>query len=324
MFRHSSLRDPLHARLRRLTASVTTGGMMLVGMSLVLEYVVRPGDTLSEIAVRHDTTVEALVARNGLDGSGDRIVAGDPLDIPAAHERATRASRAASQASRASRGGDRVSPDRRRIVRYTVRPGDTPSGLAVRFRAWTAEIIERNGSVLRAGGEIEIPVVVAAAARDRRTAAPDPAPRADTGTATTSTDSPSRATVRRVITATARRHGVDPDLALAVSWQESGWQMDRVSSAGAVGAMQVMPSTGRWMSDVVGRTLHLRDLRDNVTAGVMLLGILEDRASARVAVAGYYQGLAGVRRQGMYQDTKRYVANVLALQRQFERGDYPA
>ena len=321
MFRHSSLRDPLHARLRRLTASVTTGGMMLVGMPLALEYVVRPGDTLSEIAVRHDTTVEALVARNVLDRSGDRIVAGESLDIPAAHGRA---SRAAGRASRTSRGGDRVSPDARRIVRYTVRPGDTPSGLAVRFHAWTAEIIERNGSVLRAGEEIEIPVVVAAAARDRRTATPDPAPRADTGTATTSTDSPSRATVRRVITATARRHGVDPDLALAVSWQESGWQMDRVSSAGAVGAMQVMPSTGRWMSDVVGRTLHLRDLQDNVTAGVILLGILEDRASARVAVAGYYQGLAGVRRHGMYQDTKRYVANVLALQRQFERGDYPA
>jgi len=317
MFRDSSLRDPLQARLRRLTASVTTGGMMLVGMPLALAYVVRPGDTLSEIAVRHDTTVEALVARNGLDGSGDRIVAGESLDIPAAHERASRT-------SRASRGGDRVSPDKRRIVRYTVRPGDTPSGLAVRFHAWTAEIIERNGSVLRAGEEIEIPVVVAAAARDRRTSAPDPAPRADSGASTTPTARPSRATVRRVITATSRRHGVDPDLALAVSWQESGWQMDRVSSAGAVGAMQVMPSTGRWMSDVVGRTLHLRDLQDNVTAGVILLGILEDRAPARVAVAGYYQGLAGVRRHGMYDDTKRYVANVLALQRQFERGDYPA
>ncbi len=100
--------------------------------------------------------------------------------------------------------------------------------------------------------------------------------------------------------------------------------MGRVSSAGAVGAMQVMPSTGRWMSDVVGQKLHLRDLQDNVTAGVILLGILEDRAPARVAVAGYYQGLAGVRRHGMYRDTKRYVANVLALQRQFEQGDYPA
>jgi hypothetical protein len=43
-----------------------------------------------------------------------------------------------------------------------------------------------------------------------------------------------------------------------------------------------------------------------------------------VAVAGYYQGLAGVRRHGMYDDTRRYVANVLALRRQFERGRYPA
>jgi LysM repeat protein len=322
MHRLSLTPKPLHERLRRLTVSVTTGGVMLVGMPLALEYVVRPGDTLSEIAVRHDTTVEALVDRNGLDRGGDRIVAGESLDIPAAHGRT----------SRESRGSDRVSPDERRIVRYTVRPGDTPSGLAVRFHAWTAEIIERNGSVLRAGEEIEIPVVVAAARSARRTAAsddktapaPDDATAPEPDAARPTGSSPSRATVRRVITATARRHGVDPDLALAVSWQESGWQMDRVSSARAVGAMQVIPSTGRWMSSLVGRELRLRDLQDNVTAGVMLLGILEDRAPTRAAVAGYYQGLAGVRRHGMYQDTKRYVANVLALQRQFERGEYPA
>jgi soluble lytic murein transglycosylase-like protein len=327
MQRLSLTPKPLHERLRRLTASVTTGGVMLVGMPLALEYVVRPGDTLSEIAVHHDTTVGALVDRNGLDRGGDRVVAGESLDIPAAHGRTTRE----------SRGDEQVNPDARRIVRYTVRPGDTPSGLAVRFHAWTAEIVERNGSVLRAGEQIEIPVVVAAARSARRTAASDGAPAPAPDAAPPSTDrsphaspapstgsSPSRATVRRVITATARRHGVDPELALAVSWQESGWQMDRVSSARAVGAMQVIPSTGRWMSSLVGRKLRLGDLQDNATAGVMLLGILEDRAPTRAAVAGYYQGLAGVRRHGMYDDTKRYVANVLALQRQFERGEYPA
>ena len=38
----------------------------------------------------------------------------------------------------------------------------------------------------------------------------------------------------------------------------------------------------------------------------------------------YYQGLAGVRKYGMYDDTKRYVANVLYLKRRFEQGNYPA
>jgi len=291
---------------------------MLLGMPVALDYVVRPGDTLSEIAQRHDTSVERLVARNELHRSGDQVVAGQTLHIPAAH------GRPASSGS-AGHGGP-ISPDARKIVRYTVRPGDTPSGLAVRFRAWTDEVIERNGAVLHVGEQVEIPVVLAAVARDRR-ATPAraggsqgsgraAAPRSDTG--------PSRATVRRVIAATARRHGVDPDLALAVSWQEAGWQMHHVSSAKAIGAMQILPSTGDWMSDVVGRDLDLRDLRDNATAGVVLLDLLEQQAaSTRRAVAGYYQGLAGVRRHGMYDDTKRYVANVMALQGRFERGEYP-
>jgi len=34
-------------------------------------------------------------------------------------------------------------------------------------------------------------------------------------------------------------------------------------------------------------------------------------------VAGYYQGLSSVRKNGMYSDTKRYVANVLYLKHRF-------
>lgn len=343
-----------HDRLVRATASTTAGGVMLVGLPVALDYVVRPGDTLSEIAERHDTSVGRIVARNDLHRSGDRIVAGQSLTIPGRHAAKRKAHRPARHRPVRHR---RISPDKRRIVRYTVRPGDTPSGLAVRFHAWTAELIERNGSVLRVGERIEIPVVVAAAVKARRERAHRTSrsrghDSARHGSARTDKrtekkrssrpgkkrsahptkhrphrprhDRPSRARVRQVVAATARRHGVDPQLALAVSWQESGWQMHRRSSAGAIGAMQVMPATGRWMSTVIGRPLHLRDLKDNATAGVVLLGLLQKQARLRVAVAGYYQGLAGVRRHGMYDDTRRYVANVLTLKRRFERGRYPA
>lgn len=319
--RAARLRDAL----RRLTASTTAGGVMLVGLPFALDYVVRPGDTLSEIAARHDTSVQRIAARNDLPASGHSVLAGTTLRIPTAHRRAAAASQARPKRHR-------ISPDRRRIVRYTVRPGDTPSGLAVRFHAWTAELIALNGSVLRVGDRIRIPVVVAAAAKDRRAKAkkvrnsPRKADRhqARKKRRQARITNPSRAQVRRVLARTSRRHGVDPQLTLAVSWQESGWQMDRVSSAGAIGAMQVMPDTGRWMSSLVGRRLKLRRLGDNATAGVVLLKILRNEARLPVAIAGYYQGLAGVRRHGMYSDTKRYVANVLALRRAFERGDYPA
>lgn len=322
----------LHDRLVRSTASVTAGGLMMVGLPFALDYVIRPGDTLSGIASRHGTSVSSIVRANDLHRSGDQIVAGRTLRVPGADSRPARKPRAR-----------RISPDARRIVRYTVRPGDTPSGLAVRFHAWTAELIERNGSVLRVGERIEIPVVVAAAAKardqDRARSKPRATPPAKTQhrkparhhkpkkasrPAPRHAGSPSRATVRRVITRTARRNGVDHNLALAVSWQEAGWQMHHTSSAGAIGAMQVMPSTGKWMSDVLGQPLRLRDLQDNVTAGVALLNILQSQARTRLAVAGYYQGLAGVRRHGMYRDTKRYVANVMALKNRFDRGHYPA
>jgi hypothetical protein len=37
----------------------------------------------------------------------------------------------------------------------------------------------------------------------------------------------------------------------------------------------------------------------------------------RLALAGYYQGLSSVKKRGMYDDTKAYVANILALRRRF-------
>jgi N-acetylmuramoyl-L-alanine amidase len=305
--------------LRRITASTTAGGMLLVGTPILMEYVVRPGDTLSEIAERHHTSVSRLVEKNHLHASGDQVMAGQSLQIPAAHGR-----------DGGSAGGKKISPDARRIVSYTVRPGDTPSGLAVRYHAWTAELIELNGSTLRVGETIRIPVVLAAVAKDRKQSTPrQPKParssqqhqlaqqlggRAD----------PGRATVRRIIEATARKYGVDPELALAVSWQEAGWQQHHVSTASAVGAMQIIPATGEWMSGVVGRDLDLLDVHDNVTAGVVLLKVLTDAAPQRRAIAGYYQGLAGVRAHGMYADTRHYVANVLYLKQRFEQGNYPA
>jgi soluble lytic murein transglycosylase-like protein len=123
----------------------------------------------------------------------------------------------------------------------------------------------------------------------------------------------------------AVRLGVDPELALAVSWQESGWQMDRRSDAGAVGAMQVLPTSGAWMEQYAGRELHLRRLRDNATAGVTLLRVLNDETrSTRRAVAAYYQGLGAVRVHGLYGETRAYVADVTALRARLEAGHPPA
>ena len=124
--------------------------------------------------------------------------------------------------------------------------------------------------------------------------------------------------MRDIIAGRARANGVDPALALAVSYQESGWNMHVVSVANAVGAMQVIPATSDWISGVVGRRLDPLDPHDNATTGVVLLRILRQSASSeKQAIAGYYQGLRSVRERGMYPDTRRYVKNVLALKARF-------
>jgi soluble lytic murein transglycosylase-like protein len=135
---------------------------------------------------------------------------------------------------------------------------------------------------------------------------------------------PTRGQIRSMIITTSKRYGVDPELALAVSWQESGWKQRVVSPANAIGAMQVIPSTGRFASSVVDRKLDLLKPQDNVTAGVVLLDRLTGAAQLDIAVAGYYQGLGAVRRNGMYPDTKLYVKNVLRIKAQLESGWSPA
>lgn len=219
-------------------------------------------------------------------------------------------------------------PPGRRITAYVVKPGDTATGLAVRHHAWTDELISHNhldaAGTLYVGQRIEIPVVVSALP-DKK-AKPNASPRTTPTTRSTrSAGAPSRAEVRHAIVRTARTLGVDPELALAVSWQESGWQMHHVSSANAIGAMQVLPSTGEWMSLYTSRPLALRDLQDNVTAGVMLLKVLDDHTSSvERQLAAYYQGLGAVQEHGIYPVSRPYVANVLALKRQLERGWNPA
>ena len=75
--------------------------------------------------------------------------------------------------------------------------------------------------------------------------------------------------------------------------------MGVVSSANAIGAMQVLPSTARWMEQYAGRSLRLRKLGDNAQAGVLLLKVLSAHTQRRThKIGAYYQGLGAVRGTG--------------------------
>lgn len=289
-----------------LLAALVTAGSPGWGL-----YTIRRGDTLSEIAARYGTTVAKLVEVNRLPGNGRLIYAGDTLRVPGA-----------GGGTASSRGGRS----------HLVVRGDTLSGIAARYGVSQDALKRANGigadNVVMLGATLRIPSRGAGGATSTASSANTFAGRtyadsvvnaaAHNRAALARRSVPDRYRMRDIIAAKARANGVDPALALAVSYQESGWNQGVVSVANAVGAMQVIPATTEWISGVVGRRLDPLDPHDNATTGVVLLRILTQSASSeRQAIAAYYQGLRSVRENGMFADTERYVANVLALKRRF-------
>jgi len=281
-------------------------------------HTVSAGETLYDLAARYRTTVPALAKANGIS-PGDFIFPGQQLRLSATAT-PSGSSAAATPAGRAKASS----------AAYRVQAGDTLLGIAIRHDRTVSALVKANGlrgTMIYPGQRIAIP---GAAARKATPQTSTPAlPNSFAGRtypdkivrnaarnrdilATRSV--PTRTQTKALITATARRHGVDPRLALAISMQESGWNQKQVSVANAVGIMQVIPSGGEWASSLIGRDLDLLDPQDNVTAGVVMLRALTRASSSEdIAIAGYYQGLASVKSRGMYSDTKSYVANIKAL-----------
>ena len=110
-------------------------------------------------------------------------------------------------------------------------------------------------------------------------------------------------------------------LGAAIAWEESGFNNALVSSADARGVMQILPGTWAWIQDTLtlGVPLAPASAIDNVRGGVLYLHALlvATRGDLRLAIAGYVQGLASVRRYGMFAVTRQYVNDVLALREQF-------
>ena len=284
-------------RLRLEAAPVSTPRVPRA--TTVIVHVVRPGENLTAIAARYGVTVSAIAAANRL-ASANVIYPGQRLRIAVPSASAPAAS--ASQRTEAT-------------AWYMIRAGDTLTAIAARHATSVALLVAlnhlANASQIVAGRRLRVPVHVQASAgwSTRRL---DPATRSQMA---------ARAAVRDLVVAEARRAGVPVPLALAVAWQESGWRQGVVSSAGAIGVMQLLPTTADWVAAaMLGRPVDLHSTRQNVQAGVTLLHhyLLRYRGDWRRALAAYYQGQRAVDEHGIFPVSRPYIASILALERLLE------
>jgi LysM repeat protein len=289
-------------------------------------YTVKSGDTLGAIAARHGVKLSEVLSWNGLNMNsiiypGQKIKIGGGQSSAPAPAPAPAATPAPAPAPAPSSGS------------YTVKSGDTLSAIAAKHGVKLSDILSANkltlSSVIYPGNKLVIPGASIQPAASVTPLVPSSFlgftyPAAVVSSANqnkallNASPVPTREQMKSIVADTARRMGVDPSLALAFAYQESGFDQRAVSPANAIGTMQVIPTSGEWASDLVGRKLNLLDPYDNATAGVAIIRqLIRTSKDLDHAIAGYYQGQYSVSKNGMFDDTKAYVAAIKAHQKNF-------
>jgi LysM repeat protein len=292
--------------------------------SAAVPHTVQPGETLWSIAAANNLTTRTVAAYNGLS-ENSQVVLGSTIQVPTTTEGYSAlqqqglvpADPTAAAPAAAPAPASPAAPVPQGA--YTVRTGDTLSGLAAQAGVSVEAMAAMNGldpnGLLLEGTVLKLPTGAPAPAQ-----ASEPAPATTVVPQAAPEPTPQRVTAADVQNVAAA-HGVSPSLAAAVAWQESGFNNAMVSPANARGVMQVMPGTWDYVQQNLagGQQLDPNSATDNMHAGVMYLKRLLTDAGGdeNAAIAGYYQGLQSVRDRGMFDDTQRYVADVQALRSRF-------
>jgi peptidoglycan hydrolase-like protein with peptidoglycan-binding domain len=187
-----------------------------------------------------------------------------------------------------------------KLGRYVVKPGDSLTAIARKHGTTLSKLARLNklnpAHALLIGTKLRLPMSV-----------PAPPP-----TAVSATNAGS---VRASLDRWSAHYGIDPSLARALAWMESGYNNDVVSSVGAQGVMQLLPTTWDYVEQVLIRAKVSHDAEGNVHVGLAYLNHLLNafNGDEQLALAAWYQGERSVKTTGPYKVSKAFVADVLAL-----------
>jgi soluble lytic murein transglycosylase-like protein len=183
-----------------------------------------------------------------------------------------------------------------------------------------ARVSQLEAMIASAGAGSPSPAAATSTSFDQQLA------QASTAQAATSTTDPSATSTgsgsvpyEQQIDDAAAKYGIDPAVLKGLIKQESGFNANAGSSAGAQGLTQLMPGT----ASSLGVT-DLHDPAQSIDGGAHYLKMQLDRFGGDYskALAAYNAGPGAVQRFGgipPYSETQNYVKNVLAFAQQYRQ-----
>lgn len=195
---------------------------------------------------------------------------------------------------------------------YTVRAGDTVASVAALHAVTADALTSANGlaadAALAAGEHLTVPL-------------PEPSGSLPSGLA----GDQDKLDLRPTFAQWADEYGVPVALLEADAWQESGWDNEAVSSDGAIGIGQLLPSTVGYINQTLldGADLDPHDPSDNIQLSAayfdyLLTGADESWAGA---LAGYFEGPNAAADGQWDPATTGYVTDAMSLVADFLPAD---
>lgn len=309
-------------RARRYGVSLVLGGMLALGSNVPARatagtvHVVKSGESLGSVARKHKVSVNSLAAANRITNVNS-VRIGARLTIP--------------------NGAVAASAPASATKTHVVKPGENLGTIARKYGMTTKALAAANGitdvNKVRIGSKLKVSGSAAPAPAPKAAPAPNgPKPTLPAHNALKSAtrgklpsalvSRPERMAYMPVFDKWAAANGVAPDLLKATCWMESGWRNDAVSSTGALGIGQILPSTAKFIAgDLIGQpSLNSRVPEDNIRMSARYHRYLINLngGNERMALASYYQGYGSIQRTGVRPETVRYVDTIMALRPAFQ------